>query len=123
MPKLLHDLAHVPSIRWQSAAVLPGRVHFVRHVAKHMKIPTIKFDGVLEVSLQLIYASLRDIGPHAQRVREVADLDEIQCGLLRSAEASVAPADQWENRMGSSGFDNILFVAPPRTNSRKREWP
>jgi len=33
------------------------------------------------------------------------------------------PGRQCENRMGSSGFDNILWVAPPRTNSRKREWP
>ncbi len=30
---------------------------------------------------------------------------------------------QCENRMGSSGFDNMLLVAPPRMNSRKRECP
>src|SRR3569832_839897 len=30
---------------------------------------------------------------------------------------------QCENRMGSCGFDNMLLVAPPRMNSRKRECP
>jgi len=27
---------------------------------------------------------------------------------------------QWENRIGSGGFDSRRLVAPPRTNSRHR---
>ena len=30
---------------------------------------------------------------------------------------------QCENRMGTGGFNSKLLVAPPRTNSRKRECP
>ena len=30
---------------------------------------------------------------------------------------------QWESRRGSGGFDNMLLVAPPRTNSLNRECP
>jgi len=33
------------------------------------------------------------------------------------------PNVQCENRIGSGSFDSKLLVAPPRTNSRKRECP
>jgi hypothetical protein len=81
MAELLNDFAHMTSIGWQSAAVLPSRGHFVRNVAKHMEIPTINFDGVLEVGLQLVNANLGDVGPNAQYVREVADLDWVHLQL------------------------------------------
>ena len=44
-------------------------------------------------------------------------------GSPQAALLVIHSGSQWENKIGSGGFESMLRVAPPKMNSLTREWP